>query len=116
MVRKALERLWKDACTITEYQEYTKVNKSTGHRETVVFDNLPCKLSFSTIQANAQTETAATLIQKAKLFIAPDVIISPGSKITVHRGSTTFEYKSSGEPAVFSSHQEIVLDLFEGWS
>ena len=33
-------------------------------------------------------------------------------------GSNTLEniYKNSGESAVYSTHQEIILELFKGWS
>lgn len=117
MVKKALEKLWKDTCTVFEYQEYTKANKSTGYREVIAFENLPCKLSFTTIQSNQQNDTTATLIQKAKLFISSDYIIKPGSKISVFRkGKHLGDYSQSGKPAIFSSHQEIVLNVFKGYA
>lgn len=111
-VRRAIESMYADVCTITEYKEYTKANKSTGHNEVIVIENQPCKLSFSTIAATNQTETTANLVQKTKLFIAPEVIIKAGSKINVTHEGRSVEYEKSGEPAFYGSHQEIILELF----
>ena len=50
-----------------------------------------------------------------KLFISPDVLIKAGSKIIVTQHGRTTEYSNSGVPAVYPTHQEIMLTLFEGW-
>lgn len=114
--KKAIELLYKDRCSIIEYQEYTKPNKSTGHKEVVVLNDQPCKLSFSTLEVTNQTETAATLVQKATLFIAPEIVIKEGSKLIVSHKGRIYEYKNSGVAGVFSSHQQIILELFKGWA
>lgn len=116
MVRKAIESLYKDKCSIVEYRSCKKTNKSTGQKEFTVLQNQPCKLSFSTVKSNTETASAEMVIQVVKLFIAPEIIIQPGSKIIVeHQGRTT-AYKNSGVPGVYSSHQEVVLELFNGWA
>jgi len=116
MVRKAIESLYKDKCSIVEYRSYKKANKSTGQKEFTVIQNQPCKLSFSNIKSNSETVSAEMVTQVVKLFIAPEIIIKPGSKIVVtHQGRTT-EYKNSGQPGVYPSHQEVVLELFDGWA
>ena len=116
MVREAIEKTYIGTCKITEYQEYTKENKSTGHKEVDVLENQPCKLSFESIAGTNQSETAAYVTQTTKLFIAPEITIKPGSKITVTQNGITKEYKNSGEPAIYSTHQEVILNLFDGWS
>ena len=63
-----------------------------------------------------KTDTAAKLTQGTKLFIAPEIKIKPGSKIIVEQNGTTTEYSASGVPAVYLSHAEIMLELFEGWA
>lgn len=116
MVRKAIESMYIGKCTITEYQSYKKENKSTGKKEIVVLKDQPCKLSFSKITNNNQGEAAAMLIQTAKVLITPEIQIKPGSKMTITQNGITTEYKNSGEPAIYETHQEIVLELFKGWS
>ena len=56
-------------------------------------------------------------MQITKLFIAPDITITPRSNIEVTNafGEVTV-YKSSGEPAKYQTHQEIVLELVERYA
>ena len=116
MVRKAIEKMYIGTCTITEHQKVKKDNKSTGFQDVIVLENQPCKLSFSSITSTSQTETAATVVQTAKVLIAPEIQIKPGSKLTITQNGVITEYKNSGEPALFDTHQEIILELFKGWS
>ena len=111
-----LKRLWRDTCTITEYQEYQGDDKSTEFKEVVVLENEPCKLSFKLDYPVIQTDTTANITQQVKLFIDNAVKVRAGSKITVQRENEMFNYKQSGEPAFFSSHQEIILVPFRGWA
>ena len=82
----------------------------------MVLENQPCRLSFENIAATAQTETAATVSQGIKLFMSPEISIQPGSKILVRQNGMCGVYKASGEPAIFRTHQEIILELFKGWA
>lgn len=117
MVRAAIESLYTGSCDIFEYQPVKDpVTKITKHQPVPTLTNQPCKLSFNKINSANQTETAASVAVTAKLFISPDILIRPGSKLTVTQNGKSFEYKNSGEPAFHSSHQELVLELFEGWS
>ncbi len=116
-VRKAIESLYDATCTITEHQKVKKENKSTGFVESVVVENQPCRISFKTINSTTSTESGASaLVSVVKLFIAPEINVKPGSKITVTQNNVTTEYQNSGEPAFYSTHQEIILELFKGWS
>ena len=116
VVRKAIEMTYIGTCTITEHQKVKKENKSTGFSDVVVLENQPCKLSYEKVTNNNQTESAAALIQTAKLFIAPEIQVKPGSKLTISQNGRTIDFKNSGEPAIYQTHQEIVLELFKGWS
>lgn len=115
--RKAIESTYEGVCSIVEYKavidEETKI---TRQEEVTVLENQPCKLSFEKLNAVVQTETAAAISQGTKLFISPEITIKGGSKIVVVQNGITGEYSASGEPAVYSSHQEIMLELFKGWA
>ena len=114
--RKAIESLYDGRCTITEHQKVKKENKSTGFQDVVVLEDQPCRLSFKTINSTNQTDTAASVVQITKVFLAPEIQVKPGSKLTIAQNDVTTEYKSSGQPAFYSTHQEIVLELFKGWA
>lgn len=114
--RKAIEKLYIGTCTITEHQKVKKENKSTGFADVVVLEKQPCRLSYKTITSTKQDEAAASLIQVAKVFLAPEIHVKPGSKLTITQNGVTTEYQNSGEPAVYSTHQEIILEQFKGWA
>lgn len=114
--RKAIELLYEGACTITIYESYIKPNKATGHRETIVLENEPCRLSYSSALAAEKTETGTSKRQMIKLFLAPEVDVRPGSRITVTQNGVTENYCRSGQPAVYATHQEVELDLWKGWT
>lgn len=115
-VRKAKEKLYTGLCTVTEKQKIKKENKSTGFEEINVHENIPCRLSYKTVTNTNPSDTASTIIQTAKLFIAPEYKVKAGSTITVIQNEVTTIFKNSGEPAVYSTHQEISLEIDKRWT
>ncbi len=115
--RKAVESTYYGACDIIEYGS-VKDKKSgiTRQEEITVLQNQPCKLSFEKIAAAVQTDTGAAVSQGVKLFIAPEIEVKCGSKIVVTQNGVTNAYSASGQSAVYSSHQEIMLELWKGWA
>lgn len=115
--RKAIEATYFGTLTVTEMKkEKDAKSKLTKTEPVVVLENQPCKLSFETLKAAAQTDAAAAVTQVTKLFVSPDVTIRAGSKITVTQDGVTTDYTSSGIPAIYATHQEIMLDLLERWA
>ena len=113
---KAVSSLYDGVCTITEYQKVKKENKSTACEEVVVLENQPCRMSHKSANPTKATGTASTVSQSITVYLSPDISVKPGSKMTITQNGVTTVYKSSGTPAVYSSHQEISLELFKGWS
>ena len=116
--KKVIESMHYDGiCTVTEHKKVTDDNtKITGYQDVVVLENQPCHLVFKTVNSAAQTESAAAVEQTTDLLISPDIIIRPGSKITVTQEGVTTDYTYSGVPAVYATHQQIVLELFKEWT
>lgn len=115
--RKTIESMYDGTCTIIERQKVKLPNKSTGFKDIVVLEDIPCRLSFKTITNTNQAETGvSTVVQVTKVFIAPEIQVKPGSKLTITQNDVTTEYKSSGQPAIYTTHQEIELELFERWA
>ena len=116
-VRRAIEDTYIVNCDVVEYRKTrNEENKQNKYSEEVVLSNKKCRLSFETINNTNQTSTTNNAIQIVKLFIAPELNIKKGSKIIVTQNNRTTAYKNSSQPAIYETHQEIVLDLFEGWS
>ncbi|MDE3416874.1 hypothetical protein QJK98_20220, partial [Clostridioides difficile] len=105
----AIEMLYRDKCTIVEYQPIKDpVTKRTNNKEVIVLENQPCKLSYKNI-VSATEGKLAKLEQTIKLFISPDIEIKAGSKLIINDK----EYVRSGESAIYPNHQEIILELFK---
>lgn len=116
--RRAQEATYEGLCTIYEYRDVTdeKTKLSSEEEEVAVIEDQPCKLSFEKLNSVVQTETAAVQAQGVKLFLAPEIAVGSNSKIVVTQNGITNEYSASGIPAVYSTHQEITLESFRGWS
>lgn len=114
--REIVERLYDGQCTISEYRKIAKPNGATAFSEVVVLQNQPCRLSHNSEPTTMQTSGGAVVTEEIKLFIAPEIEIKPGSKITVTQYDTTAEYQCSGVPRVYQTHQEVLLQIFRGWA
>lgn len=112
--KKAIQSLWTGVCNIFGFKDVEDKYGATIHTEVVLFENLPCRLSFKNISQTSQTESFAVSSQIVKLFIAPEVYVPPGSVIEVTQNGVTRKYKHSGISAVYTNHQEIVLEAYKG--
>lgn len=114
--RRTIESSYTGVCDISEYQDVRDGVGITQHTLVKTAEAVPCRLSYSSKTAAVQTETAAAVSQSIKLFLAPDITVHEGSVITVTQDGVTRGYKSSGVPAVWFSHQEIMLELSKEWA
>ena len=115
--RKAIEATYFGTLTVTERKkEKDERSKLTKDVEVVVLENQPCKLSFEKLQTAIQSDSAATITQVTKLFVSPDISINAGSKITVSQDNVTTDYTFIGVPAIYPTHQEIILELFKDFA
>ena len=108
--KKAIQSLWTGVCNIFGFKDVEDKYGATIHTEVTLFENLPCRLSFKNISQTSQTESFAVSSQVVKLFITPEVYVPPGSVIEVTQNGITRKYKHSGISAVYTNHQELILD------
>lgn len=114
----AIKSLWRGKCTVTVRNNDT-TDENTGRvvvGEVDTYTNEPCRISFDTVNATQTENNAANIVQSIMLFIDRAVVIPEGSKITVSQNGVTAVYEKSGKPAVYSTHQEIPLEIFKGWA
>ena len=112
-----LKTLWKGSCTvICKVKKQDPVTKRTEFVEETVYTDEPCRLSYQTLSPTTDKNGVAEVVQMPKLFLSNEINIPPGSKIIVTQNGRTIEFSNSGEPAIYSNHQEIVLELFKGWA
>lgn len=114
---KAIQSLWDGRATITVREGV--LDERTGRTEPVervTASDLACRISFATVKSTEPDEEAARVAQTVTLYIDPSVVIPEGSKITVTQNQVTTDYERSGKAAVYTDHQEVPLELWEGWA
>lgn len=116
-IRRAIESLYLGICNIKVRQKTFNVEtKQYDFSERTIYENEPCRLSYSNINYNKEKDGAARKQQIIKLFIAPELEIPSGCRIEITQNNRTAAYKSSSEPAVYRNHQEIELENFDKWA
>ena len=112
----AIKSIWLDTCTVTVKQNTVTSTGRTVQTDTVLFENEPCRLSFSSVTVPEETSHAAKRVQSTVLLIDKAKEIPAGSIITVTHEGVTSTYARSGVPSVYSFHQQIPLELKEEWA
>jgi hypothetical protein len=122
MVKNPLSVLWIGKCTIYEYQDVTdpETYQTTQQLIPTVVDE-PCRLSQNYVSHTPDDlvkvgNGVPNVAQLIVLFIRPDLVIKAGSVIEVTQRGITNKYKRSSIPAVYSNHQEIVLELHKDYA
>lgn len=115
-VRASIESLYEDRCTIYELAAtQNPETKITSQAEQMIATDQPCRLSYQKLSVAQESPPGAVIEQTIKLFLAPEITVKPGSKIAVTRNGSIMQFVSSGMPAVYLTHQEILLQA-QGWA
>ena len=110
-----LSLLWIGKATIYEYKTVTDPETfQTSHKLVPVVTDEPCRISFKNEITTNVNNGAAEVAQTTMLFIRPELEIKPGSVIEVTQHGRTVKYKGSTKTALYTNHQEVTLELYEG--
>lgn len=110
--KKFADVMYTDVCNIYN-QKKIKVNNKTKFESVLVVENEPCRLSYDSPRIAVQTESSANISNNVKLFISPQIDVAEGSRIEVTREGNIYQFKCSGVPSMYPTHQEIKLELAE---
>ena len=117
MHRQAVEMLYEGTCTVYEKSNVTDPDtKITSQKEIAVHEDVACRLCFVKVPPVHKQAEGAKQEQQVKLFLAPEIKVKPGSKVVVEQNGITGTYKMSSLAAVYTGHQEIALEAWEGWT
>lgn len=108
--KDAIKSMWNGLCTIYKNEKSKNKYGIVAFKKVEIYKNEPCHLSFENVSQADQTELGANVSQVVTLFISPEVYIPPGSTIEVTQNNVTRRYKHSGISAVYTNHQEIILE------
>lgn len=117
MHRKAVEATYDGTCRIYGMQSVKDpVTKVTRQEEVLAQDVIACHLSYSSTAPAAGSDRVTAVVQTIKLFLDPELVVPPGSRIEVTQQGRTESYAQSGKAAVYSSHQEILLEIWKEYA
>lgn len=110
--RVQIEKMYESTCSVWQFSRvYDKATHSTKMKKVALFENVPCHVSYGISGAAKQTDTIAVIGQNITLYLPPEYAVPAGCEIIIEGQGRTTKYESSGEPAVYQSHQEISLTL-----
>ena len=119
MISDILNLLYNDTFSTFEVKNITD-NKTflTSQVEVPILQDIPCRCSYSAgispTSAQKKDDNYFTKNQTIKIITKPEHTVKPGTKIVVTKeGGSTTTYRASGQPAIYSSHQEIIAQLEE---
>lgn len=116
-LRSAIGSLYTGRLTISNYKSVDDpITHQTTQELVPVKEDIPCRLSTVRMASQDEAGGAPVITQQVKVFISPDEIIPSGSVLTITQNGVTKRYQKSGEPFVYSNHQEIMLTLYEEFS
>lgn len=112
----AIEKLYEDTCNIYTYEKINDSNTGiTRQVKKIYLENVSCRMSFSSFPSTTDDEQAK-LTQSIKLFLPSDILIKAGSYVSICRQGLTTDYVCSGKPAIYKTHQEINLELYNDFA
>lgn len=115
-VRTAIEKTYSGVCSIFAKEKIRKENHSTAFAEVAVLENQPCRFSFSSKKPTDFQGVAMGVSLEGVLFLAPEIQVLPSSKIQVTQNGRTTYFAKAGESALYPTHQEIPLSLFQEYA
>lgn len=108
--RRALEKTYGNRCDIYGLKKES-VGALTKNVKTKLYENIPCALSQKELKTTDQTASQNKVAYDAKLFISPDIDITPGCELEVARLGRRYLFESAGEPFIYETHQEVLLKM-----
>lgn len=114
--RESIEQLYDHLCTVSVKEEVTCDDGSTDFTDIVIISNQKCRMSYVKIGSVDKADMSYHVSQGIKLFLAPEIDVPAGSKITVIHDGHADTYIMSGSPAVYPTHQEIMLEKEQSYA
>lgn len=106
--RQAIEATYDGICNVFTSKK-VKVDGETKTEWLPTIENKPCAFSQNKLTAVNQSDTKGEINYTAKLFIAPEINIPPGSKIVVEQYGEVYNLSQTGRPFTYPTHKEILM-------
>lgn len=108
LVKKAVESLYQDTAVIHTQESVQDATTGIVTLKSTESEPIPCRLSYSQFPA-VDNDGVPHLSQSVKLFVSPDVQVTPGADIDVTHLDEVLYFKCASVDASYQSHTEINL-------
>lgn len=113
-----IKKLFNATCDIYEYSDFFDDNSKITYSDlSIKYSNISCRVSYykniSSISTLKNNNFNNKIKQNVKLIIQNDINVKPGSFIIVNQNGIKTKYKNSGQPIIYSAHQEIILEIYD---
>lgn len=110
---KALENTYNKKATVIIFENTEIDNLISDSIEVIKYKDIKCDISFKSSSIAIQNETPKAVMQ-IKMFLSNEYYIPINSKIIVQDEKGRIEtYTSSSLPAIYDTHQEIILEKID---
>jgi len=112
--RKAIESFYTGLLTaVIRETSRDPITKISGLKEKTVYEDIPCRLSFSTAE-NLEEEKAMASENIITLFTSPEIDIKTNSKIKVRQNAYTYTLTNANKKS-YATHNEYTCKEFVRW-
>lgn len=111
--RKLIESLYSG--TLTAWVETSTMSDNPysaleEYGKEILLDHVPCRV---TRQFDPATEKTPKIYKTTiRVMLAPEIVIPPGSILTIEFQGHSKDYRQSGEPVIHSDHQMITCEVY----
>jgi hypothetical protein len=114
--KESIEKLYDMTCTISAKTKTTLETGETVFTDSVLYENVPCRISFSSFANGIKDRVKTAPSGSVKLFTSTEYDIPDGARVVVTFQGRTFKYRYAGVSAVYRFHQEVNLELDKDFS
>lgn len=118
-IKSAIEPLYRDICSVYEKETVYK-NGRTEFAEKLVYENVPCRVSAKAYlfgeKAGSEKDNTLKVTKRAKLFVPPECVIKPGSRIKVVSSGREEIYGKSGQMNSYKTHNEVMVEILKDYA
>ena len=104
--RRAIERQYNGRMTVTAFVT-VEIDSETMNIKQVLLTDVPCRLQRSQNKSANVAGVHANIDYDVKILCAPELNIPAGCVIEVRQDGMDYEFKHTGEPFKYVTHQEI---------
>lgn len=106
--RRAIEKKYVGIMSVSGFEK-VKVDGETLSAKKEIHKDVSCYLQRNQNKSASNDGEKSNVDYDLKILCAPEIAIPPGCRIKVAQSGMTYDFKYSGEPFIYPTHQEITI-------